>query len=83
METRQFELMLAAVYVQLFEQLISEHRDRIQGLQQRGASTLMAEKLLAVLQESLERMEQHLIFVTAFVPTEDRPTIDHANENES
>ena len=75
----EFELELTAVYVQQFEELVSEHRERIKQLQQLGASTLMAEKLLAVLEEALEHMKQHLSFVTDFVPIED--AVVHANEN--
>lgn len=78
---KQFELQITAAYVQQFGQLVSEHRERVKRLQQLGASTLLAEKLLAVLQEALERMEQHLALVTDFVPIEDTSTVAHANEN--
>ena len=81
MEIGQFERQLTAVYVQQFEQLVSEHRERIKELHQLGASTFMAEKLLVILQDALERMEQHLNFVTDFVPIEDSSGVAHANEN--
>jgi hypothetical protein len=78
MDAKRTELELAVAHVQELEALISEQRARIKRLKQLGASTTVAESLLAALQDSLARLDQHLIFVLNSVVV---PTATHANKN--